>query len=47
MVKFLSLQWHTATLSVLTVHLESNSFEKTYDFSEKLKTSEKPQDILS
>lgn len=49
MVKFLSLQWNTATFSVLTVHIESNSLEKKYDFSKKLKTSKKipkkPQNI--
>lgn len=54
MVKFLSLQWNTATFSVLTVHIKSNSLEKEkeYDFSKKLKTSKKkkipkPQNILS
>lgn len=42
MVKFLSLQWNTATFSVLTVHIKSNYLEKEkYDFSKKQKTLKK------
>lgn len=45
MVKFLSLQWNTATFSVLTVHIESNSLEKKRFFKKAKKVkknSKKP-----
>lgn len=45
MVKFLSLQWNTATFSVLTVHIKSNYLgEKKYNFSKKQKTLKKKKD---
>lgn len=40
MVKFLSLQWNTATFSVLTVHIESNYLKKIR-FFKKVKKSKK------
>lgn len=46
MVKFLSLQWNTATFSVLTVHIKSNYLEKEkYDFSKKQKTLKKKNSL--